>query len=67
MTRDYQELRDIGAVDQDLCRNSSNFPTMFSSSIRNKEEFEFIKMLYRSIHYFLQFLLLNLIGLIVFE
>ncbi|VDM92607.1 unnamed protein product [Litomosoides sigmodontis] len=48
MTMTDEGLRSIGTADQDLCRNSSNIHTMFSSSIRSREEFDFIKMLYRT-------------------
>uniref|UniRef100_A0A1I7W5E4 C-type lectin domain-containing protein n=1 Tax=Loa loa TaxID=7209 RepID=A0A1I7W5E4_LOALO len=47
-TTDDPKLGNIGTADENICRLSSNFPSITSVSIRNKEEFEFVKMLYRT-------------------
>ncbi|VIO95399.1 Uncharacterized protein BM_BM7836 [Brugia malayi] len=40
----------IKIIDESHCRKTSRFSTISSISLRNKEEYEFVKMLYRSFH-----------------
>lgn len=42
-------MKTIATSDEGVCRNSASYQTITSVSIRNKEEFDFVKMLYRSI------------------
>lgn len=39
----------ITTADEDHCQKTSDFSTITSISIRNKEEYELVKMLYRCI------------------
>ncbi|KAL3997405.1 hypothetical protein ACH3XW_10765 [Acanthocheilonema viteae] len=43
-----ENLKSIATTDQEICQRKSKHPYTFSTSIRNKAEFDVIKMLYRT-------------------